>query len=282
MTPRMSDIETGRHARKVWRETWTNFSVLRFGWLDGLLISSKNSGTHWLKYMLCVALADRFDIARPRYYSEQGTERYIGSPRVKLRHDELPKLAFSHTIPHRLLDFPIARTAIGTPPIVLLTRHPAAILASHYEKWREVSGLNWTEFLRGDPSGQTYKCDIYWLARFWNRWGRLLDRADGSVLLIRYTDLIENTETTLARVSRHLSLDLSVDHISSAIDAGSKSNMARQIDPGEEPNIIQSRPVDTAGYYDQASLDIYQQLAERLFDYDLGYDLQTVKNGDSG
>jgi hypothetical protein len=43
---------------KVLNENWTNFSVLRHGAFDGVLVTSKNSGTHWLKYMLAVALAE--------------------------------------------------------------------------------------------------------------------------------------------------------------------------------------------------------------------------------
>ena len=40
------------YAARVWNDNWMNFSVLRHGAVDGFLVTSKNSGTHWVKYML--------------------------------------------------------------------------------------------------------------------------------------------------------------------------------------------------------------------------------------
>ena len=46
------------YAARVWNDNWMNFSVLRHGAFDGFLVTSKNSGTHWMMYMFAVALAD--------------------------------------------------------------------------------------------------------------------------------------------------------------------------------------------------------------------------------
>ena len=146
---------------KVLNETWTNFSVLRHGAFDGVLVTSKNSGTHWLKYMLAVALADTHGIERPEYFSENAVRPYIGWPKDAPVFPQLPRLAFSHTIPHRLADWGWARGMAKLPPYVLAVRHPMSILASHHAKWEYDIKVDWLTYLEGDPAGSKYRCDLY-------------------------------------------------------------------------------------------------------------------------
>ncbi|MEO1028059.1 MAG: sulfotransferase domain-containing protein [Pseudomonadota bacterium] len=257
------------HQQKIYRENWTNFSFLRHGWLDGMLVSSKNSGTHWLKFMLSGALAEKYGIDWPPYYSEAGTARFIGSPKHKDREPGLPKLAFSHTIPHRLIDFgPVWRLS-RLPNYVLLTRHPAAILVSHYEKWRDQMGVSWIEYLKGDPSGKRYKCDIYWIARFWARWAEILPRHQ--VMQVTYESLKADPGAALRTLSDFLALLLDDENIHIAIDAGSKENMQRFSDPDAEKNIIQHHTKPIGDYYKGEAGSIYRKLCADLFDDTLGY-----------
>ena len=98
--------------KRVRKDNWGNFSILRHRAFDGVLVTSKNSGTHWVKYMFSVALADTYDVPRPLYFSEDAVRPYIGWPKDKPTYKELPRLAFSHTIPHRLADWGWARKLV--------------------------------------------------------------------------------------------------------------------------------------------------------------------------
>jgi hypothetical protein len=158
---------------KVLNETWTNFSVLRHGAFDGVLVTSKNSGTHWLKYMLAVALAKPWDRATGIFLRECGPAVH----RLAEGCAGLPAAAASRFQPHD--SAPAGGLGMGPrlaklPPYVLAVRHPMSILASHHAKWEYDIKVDWLTYLEGDPAGSKYRCDLYWLARFWNRWGEVL------------------------------------------------------------------------------------------------------------
>ena len=80
----------------------------------GLSRDLKNSGTHWIKYMLSVALG-AYCVPPPKYFSEAATQDYIGSPKHTSPHEALPA-CFAHTIPHRLMDVQLLQNAFNLPP----------------------------------------------------------------------------------------------------------------------------------------------------------------------
>ena len=266
---------TAAYTTRVRSDNWTNFSVLRHGAFDGFLVTSKNSGTHWVKYMLAVALAETYGIAPPRYFSEDAVRPYIGWPKDAPTFEALPRLAFSHTIPHRLMDWDWTRRLAKLPPYALCIRHPMAILASHYAKWSYDIQVDWLTYLRGDPSGKRYRCDIYWLARFWNRWGDVEARAPGQILRVPYEDSLEDPERTLRAIARHWGLHLSDTAIAVALKAGTKEEMARKVDPDAEPNVLQRRSGTLQEQFSGEAWEIYSQQANDLFRHDLGYDLMS-------
>lgn len=261
---------------KVLNETWTNFSVLRHGAFDGVLVTSKNSGTHWLKYMLAVALADTHGIERPKYFSENAVRPYIGWPKDAPVFPQLPRLAFSHTIPHRLADWGWARSMAGLPPYVLAVRHPMSILASHHAKWEYDIKVDWLTYLEGDPAGSRYRCDLYWLARFWNRWGEVLARYGESIQVVHYEDTLKDPRRILEAVDRHWGLNLTPDSIDAALTAGTKEAMAEKVDPEAEPNVLQNRKTSLSDLFSGEALEIYQRKIGELFRHDLGYDLLSL------
>nr|WP_321439535.1 sulfotransferase domain-containing protein [uncultured Hyphomonas sp.] len=261
---------------KVLNETWTNFSVLRHGAFDGVLVTSKNSGTHWLKYMLAVALAETYGIEPPEYFSENAVRPYIGWPKDAPVFPQLPRLAFSHTIPHRLADWGWARGLAKLPPYVLAVRHPMSILASHHAKWEYDIKVDWLTYLEGDPAGSKYRCDLYWLARFWNRWGEVLARHGESILVVHYEDTLRDPRKVLEAVDRHWGLKLSPASIDAALKAGTKEAMAEKVDPDAEPNVLQNRKTSLSDLFSGEALDIYQRKIGELFRHDLGYDLLSL------
>tara|TARA_R110000824_G_scaffold32613_2_gene105190 strand:+ start:40 stop:864 length:825 start_codon:yes stop_codon:yes gene_type:complete len=271
-------IETlpAAYRARVRNDNWNNYSVLRHGAFDGMLVTSKNSGTHWLKYMLAIAIADTHGIARPKYFSENAVRPYIGWPKDKPTFPDIPRLAFSHTIPHRLADWGWARRAANLPPYVLAVRHPMAILASHHAKWEYDIKVDWLTYLKGDPGGKRYRCDIYWLARFWNRWGDVLADAPDRVLTVHYEDTLKDARAVLEAVAAHWSLDLAPAAIDAALAAGTKAEMAKHTDPDAEPNVLQNRKTALADLFTGEAMDLYREQVKTLFRHDLGYDLLSL------
>ncbi len=257
-------------------ELWTNFSVLQHGAFDGFLVTSKNSGTHWMMYMLAVALADTYEIPRPAYYSENALRPYLGFPTDKPVFPQLPRLARSHTIPHHLAGWGWSRRLLRLPPYVLGIRHPMDILASHYNKWAYDIQVSWLEYLKGDPAGRQYRCDLYWLARFWNRWGDIHAAYPGSILIQRYEDTQRDARAALQAIAAHWGIELSPAAIEAALIAGTKEEMAKKKDPDGEPNVLQMRKQSVEEMFTGEAMEIYADRARGLFRHDLGYDLMTA------
>lgn len=254
-------------------DVWLNYSVLRHGAFDGFLVTSKNSGTHWMSYMLAVALADTYSVPRPLYFSEKALRPYIRLPKDKPVHPGLPRLARSHTIPHRMVDWAWLRERASLPPYVLGVRHPMSILASHYAKWSHEIQVSWADYLRGDPSGQRYRCDIYWIARFWNRWGDVQAAWPDSILRLQYEQTRAEPRAALEAMASHWNIALKPEAIEAALHEGSKEAMARRVDPDGEANVLQNRAETVEELFSGEAMDIYASQAERLFRHNLGYDL---------
>ncbi len=260
-------------AWKSLNENWTNFSVLRHSAFDGFLVTSKNSGTHWVKYMFAVALADTYGVPRPEYFSDDAVRPFIGWPKDAPTHPELPRLAFSHTIPHRLMDWRWSRDLSKGPPYALCIRHPMSILASHFAKWEDELKIDWLTYLKGDPSGARYRCDLYWLARFWNRWGEISDRYPDTVLRLRYEETRHSPRAALQSIAAHWNIELSPAAIDAALNAGTKEAMAKKVDPNGEANVLQNRSDSVTDLFSGDALEIYLDIVQHRFRHDLGYDL---------
>ena len=261
---------------RVRKDNWLNFSVLRHGRLQGCLVTSKNSGTHWIKYMLANALADTYGIEPPEYFSEAATQDYIGSPKHRSAFDVLPPLAFAHTIPHRLMDWRGAHALFNLPPYVLQVRHPMQILASHFAKWNYQLKTDWLTYLKGDPAGDMYRCDLYWLARFWNRWGELEERFPEKILRVHYEEVQADPRGRVEAIARHWGIDLKPASLDLAVQEGTKEAMAKKVDPHAEKNVLQKRSDSLDSLFTGEALDIYSDIVGRYFRYDLGYDLMKI------
>ena len=148
-----------------------------------------------------------------------------------------------------------------------------AILSSHHAKWAYDIRVDWLDYLRGDPSGGKYRCDLYWLARFWNRWGEVEARHPGSVLRVHYEETQKDPRATLEAIAGHWGIDLTPAAIDSALAEGTKDAMAKKVDPDAEPNVLQTRNVTLAEQFSGEAMEIYRERVSTLFRFDLGYDL---------
>ena len=265
-----------RFKTKARKDRWGNLSLLRHGAFDGMLCTSKNSGTHWVKYMLAIALAETYHIPPPEYFSEEAVRPYIGWTKDQPVHPELPKLAFSHTIPHQLANWGWARKLAGLPPYVLLVRHPMSILASHFAKWEWDIKVDWLTYLKGEPTGKQFRCDLYWIARFWNRWGEWRARDPSRIHLVHYEDVRQTPRETLQAIAAHWGIRLSPAALDAAVRGGTKEAMAAKVDPDAEPNVLQNRKDRLEDLFSGEARAIYDDHIKTLFGASLGYDLLAI------
>ncbi len=241
-----------------------------------MLCTSKNSGTHWLKYMLAIALSETYGIDPPEYFSEAAVRPYIGWTKDKPTYEALPRLAFSHTIPHQLANWGWARSLAGLPPYVLLVRHPMSILASHFAKWEWDIKVDWLTYLEGEPTGKQYRCDLYWIARFWNRWGEWLEREPERIHLVHYEDVRQAPRATLEAIAAHWGITFTPAALDAAVSGGTKEAMATKIDPEAEPNVLQNRKDSLPDLFSGKARALYEQKIRDHFAASLGYDLLAI------
>ena len=86
-------------AERVFCADLANFFLLQYRGVDGFLITGKNSGTHWLKFMLSCAIAEEYRVPPPQRSSGKAADEIIGHPRWPRRYRHLPWIGSSHTIP---------------------------------------------------------------------------------------------------------------------------------------------------------------------------------------
>jgi len=248
----------------------SNFHLLEYRRVDGFLITSKNSGTHWLRYMLSCALAEQFGCPPPALASGDASDDFIGHPRRRPRWPATPWLGSSHNLPSRVLGSPLLRTMVAFPPTVVLVRDLKEALLSFYVKWREVLGVELSEFVVGDPTGRRYRADVWWFLQFFNRWGRFAERWPEQTIVTRYEDLVADPAAELRRIGRHWDIAFDEAAIAAGVAAAARDQMAARLDPAKTGVI--SDQADRArirfSAEDHATLDA---ILSRRLRYDFGY-----------
>ena len=179
MAPQKAKQLAWRWARfrlRVLRADLGNFGPVQHRYVDGFLFSGKNSGSHWVKYMLSLALAEKHGLEPPRFCSGREADRIVGRADRARRGRAFPQVATSHTIPSILLAWLPLPRFIRQPPIVLLVRDIPDALVSGFRKWQDRYRVGLTDFVQGDPAGKRYIADVWWYIHFFNRWSAIWRR----------------------------------------------------------------------------------------------------------
>src|SRR5215510_1771769 len=106
---------------RVLQADLANFFLLQYRDVDGFLVTSKNSGTHWLKFMLSCAIAEQYGVPPPRRSSGHEADRIIGHPRWPQR-ARVPRIGSSYTIPSIAFTWTWLVWEMPHPPVVVLVR----------------------------------------------------------------------------------------------------------------------------------------------------------------
>jgi hypothetical protein len=249
----------------------SNFHLIQYRDVSGFLVSGKNSGTHWLRYMLSHAMAQRYGMAPPSFSSGRSSEDFVGHPRWPRKHPNLPFVSSSHNLPSSVLSWAWVRWLFDLPPVVVLVRDPKEAMLSHFVKWREVLSLSLRDYICNSSTKRKQLADGWWYIDFFNRWGRMAKAAPNYVLVVRYEDLQKAPEYWLERISEHLGLGLDAAAIGAAMEVSTREAVRSTLDPAYGETIVPD-----AGERARAQLPplenavLTEQFADHLR-YDFGY-----------
>jgi hypothetical protein len=248
-----------------------NFFLLQYRRVDGYMITAKNSGTHWLKFMLSHAMAEEFGLPPPAHSSGASSEDFIGHPKWPRKYAQTPRIGSSHNLPSSVLSNPTLFHALGLPPIVVLVRDPKEALLSSYVKWRHETGFTLADYVMARPHGKRRIADIWWYVEFFNRWGQMATRLPDEVLIVRYEDLMAEPGYWLGRVLQHYGITLSDASISAAVSASGKSRMRRLLDPNFNETIIPAQAERDAAQFSPTEEATMRRVLAAHLKYSFGY-----------
>jgi hypothetical protein len=219
-----------------------NFHLLHYRRVDGFLVTAKNSGTHWLRFMLSHALALQHGLPAPLHSSGRASDDFVGHPKWGRKYPQIPFIGSSHNVPSALFAQPVVADMVRSPPIVVLVREIGEAMLSHWVKWGPQMGLGLSDYARLPPPGRKDIADVWWYMDFFNRWGRMAMAFPERVLVVRYEDLLEDPEEWLRRIDGRLKLGLDAKSIATAAALADRGTLRERLDPdyGEE---IVSDPV---------------------------------------
>ena len=237
-----------------------SFHLINYGGrVDGFLVTAKNSGTHWLRFMASHAIAHHLGLPPPAHSSGPGSDDFIGHPKHARVHPGAPRIGSSHTIPSRLIALAARGGLVSLPPTVVLVRDLRQALLSYYVKWREAYGLgSLSDYLRRPAPGTRRIDDVWWFIRFFNAWAGLQAALPGRVLVIRHEDLAADPARQIARVWAHWGVTLNDADLAAALAVSGRDAVAANLDPGHAETIIPDSAVREAlalSREDEAFLD---------------------------
>lgn len=257
--------------RQALRTNLSNFHTLSHRKsVDGFLASAKNSGTHWVKFMLSNAMAVHYGKPPPARTTGEAADDFIGPAKTPRRYPDLPNIGRTHTIPSALLNTPLARDLVPLKPTVVLVRDIRQAMLSNYVKWREAYGVSLAEYVRGEPEGKRFIADVWWYVLFFNRWGDIAAKG-GRVLVTRYEDIQADPARELRRMAGHWNLPLGEPAIAAGAAASGRETMRALQDPEFQEVIIPKAEVREQVRFSDEDEAYLASVFRRYLRHDFGY-----------
>jgi Sulfotransferase family/Protein of unknown function (DUF1232) len=270
-TVRPGPLQRLQFVTRVARADHSNFFLYQYRGVHAFLVTGKNSGTHWLKFMLSCGLARQHGVLPPRHASGNDADAIISHPRWPHRYPGMPRIGSSHTIPSIAFSWLWLTRPFPFRPVVVLVRDIKAAMVSHYVKWQREYEVTFAHYVRGDPSGKRYRADLWWFVHFFNRWGDLASAHPGTVLVVRYEDLQSNPEATLRRIAAHLRVDLNEDAVATALRFVSRDAIRGSLDPTNTEIIVPPDDTGPAVTYSPEDDEFIHNTFTRYLRHDFGY-----------
>ena len=240
-----------------------NLRTLRYQRYDGILVSMQQSGTHWVRYMLTLVLANLYDLELPD--NIQGRS-IVGRP----RYPQTPQIRDTTMIPHYFLRSPKLFRLFRVPNHLILVRNLRDTLVSRYEKQKDQYNVDFSTYLRGDTRHNKYRVDIWTRIRFLNGWGAVVERQPEHVAVLKYEDLKADTRGQLARVCKHFGIEgVTPDLIEDVVAASSKSEMAIRAKADSFSVRFDPRPADE--WFSDEDHRFFVKVCRRHLKHTFGY-----------
>lgn len=256
------------------RRDLSNFSLLAHRDFDAMLISMHQSGTHWLQYMLTMALVEKLGLEQPEYI--QNGPFFGNSSSYKNNHD-VTRIAGSHSIPHILVGSKMLNKFVRLPRYLILVRDMRASLVSNFEKWKDHPDYtDFSTFLLGDTKGKKFNSDFWWCMRFYNAWGRVLANIPKNTVSVRYEDLVADTYTELNKISVFLGLELNEEQLRYGIEEASKSKMQEKQDPTAR-TVVRDENRDPIDWFSETDKHFFIDACKDHLKYDFGYNFYDMR-----
>jgi hypothetical protein len=252
----------------------SNFHVFHYRHVDGMLVTSKNSGTHWLKFMLGHAIAHDFGVPPPEHSSGAAADYIIGNPKVPPRHPHLPRLTSTHTIPSRLVASKWLRRLLPCPPAVVLVRDIRTAMISNYVKWRgtpRYGDATFSDYVRGDVTGKRFVADAWWYTRFLNRWGDIATKFPAQTLIVRYEDVQAAPADAMRLIGSHFGIELSEAAIAQGLKIADRETMRARLDPAYREAIVSDEKKRATVAFSAGDTEVVRAILSRHLKYDYGY-----------
>ena len=249
-----------------------NATIIRHRGIDGHITTARNCGSHWVKYMLGLLLAELYGLPNPEHIE---SNEIVGHPKHPPVYPQIPRIVLTHSTAHHAMRLPVVHRALGLPRYVVLVRDIRHILVSVYEKWDETHRIDFPTFLRGDVRSRRY-ADIWQLMRFFNAWGAVIEACPERAMALRYEDLTVDTRGSLARLCAFLGLEgVTPALIEHAVMGASKQEMAQRLYPSEAHahKVVNLGERDPNDWFGAADRDFLAEVCRRNLKYRFGYDL---------
>ncbi len=246
-----------------------NPPTLRHRHFDGFIAGMRQSGNHWLKYMLGLTLAKLYGLPPPPYLADNSIVGHPNSPPI---YAQIPQIVTTHSIPHILLRSRTVFRFFNFPRYLILVRDFRAALVSHYEMHKDGYNVDFSTYLLGDARGKKYRYDIWERIRFLNGWGAVAERHPEQTAVLKYEELMADTHGELARVCDHLDVKgVTPGLLDEVVAASSKEEMAKRPNPEWTGTVVRmdSRPSDE--WYSEEDRRFVAELCRRNLKYTFGY-----------
>lgn len=234
----------------------------------GFLMTMWGSGSHYLVWLLSMAMCEGLGATRPRSLNDPvliGRRRLPtgapDAPKIMWRHDEMPVWGF------RLL-----RRFVRFPRYVVLVRDLRESFVSYFEKIPpdERPG-SFAQFLRGRG---VYATDhaLFRQIRFLNSWARVRRLDPGLVEVVHYRDLRRDPAGELARVWRWFGFpEVDAEVFDGAVARSTKDQM-QKLATEEERSVVRTDKRHAFEWYDEADRAYFTSAVDRYLVDPYNYD----------
>jgi hypothetical protein len=237
-------------------------SWYKFRTADYLIVSYPKCGRTWLRVILSHYYVERYGL-------QSGI--LLDFSNLHYLNREIPKIFFTHDIPHTVL----SPQAIGTDKsayykrkLVFLVRDPRDVIVSMYfQRTRRDANYQGSllEFVHGDVGG------LRTLIRYYNIWAENLPRIDAA-LLLKYEDMRSDTVATLSRLLDFMGHAADRDIARRAVEACSFDRM-KEMERNKEYNRSWLKPGDVN---DEESFKVRRGKIGGYADYLQGDELEKI------